>query len=27
MSGGNIRLRARKNEETFDAIVEKHKAN
>jgi hypothetical protein len=27
MSGDNIRLRARKNEETFDAIVEKHKAN
>ncbi len=27
MSGDNIRLRARKNEETFDAIVEKHKAD
>src|SRR5215468_4264997 len=27
MSGDNIRLRANKNEETFDAIVEKHKAN
>ena len=27
MSGDNIRLRARKNEETFDAFVEKHKAD
>ena len=27
MSGDNIRLRARKNEETFDATVEKHRAN
>jgi hypothetical protein len=27
MSGQNIRLRAREDEETFDAVVEKHKAN
>jgi len=27
MSGQNIRLRVRKDEETFDAAVEKHKAN
>ena len=27
MSGDNIRLRAQKNEETFDAIVETHKTN
>ena len=27
MSGENIRLRAHKQEETFDAVVEKHRAN
>jgi hypothetical protein len=27
MSGQNIRLRAHEDEETFDAVVEKHKAN
>ena len=27
MSGTNIRMRANKDQETFDAIVEKHKAN
>jgi len=27
MSGGNIRLRAHQDEETWDALVEKHKAN
>jgi hypothetical protein len=27
MSGQNIRLRVHKDEETFDAVVEKHKAN
>lgn len=27
MSGENIRLRAHKDEETFDAVVEKHKTN
>ena len=27
MSGENIRLRAHKQEETFDAVVETHKAN
>jgi hypothetical protein len=27
MSGANIRLRANKDEETFDATVENHKAN
>ena len=27
MSGQNIRLRMHKDEETFDAVVEKHKAN
>jgi hypothetical protein len=27
MSGANIRLRANKDAETFDAIVEKHKVN
>ena len=27
MSGNNARLRARKNEETFDVVVENHKAH
>jgi hypothetical protein len=27
MSGMNIRMRASKDQETFDAVVEKHKAN
>jgi hypothetical protein len=27
MSGANIRMRANKGQETFDAVVEKHKAN
>ena len=27
MSGENIRLRAHKDEETWDAVVEKHKTN
>ena len=27
MSGAHIRMRANKNQETFDAVVEKHKAN
>jgi hypothetical protein len=27
MSGANIRMRANKDQETFDAVVEKHKAN
>jgi len=27
MSGTNIRMRANKDQETFDAIVEKHRAN
>src|SRR5260370_24381582 len=27
MSGVNIRMRANKDQETFDAVVEKHKAN
>jgi hypothetical protein len=27
MSGANIRMRANKDQETFDAIVEKHRAN
>jgi hypothetical protein len=27
MSGMNIRMRANKDQETFDAVVEKHKAN
>lgn len=27
MSGANIRLRAHKDEETFDAVVEKHQTN
>jgi hypothetical protein len=27
MSGANIRMRANKDQETFDATVEKHKAN
>ena len=27
MSGANIRMRANKDQETFDAVVEKHRAN
>jgi len=27
MSGANVRMRANKDQETFDAVVEKHKAN
>ncbi len=27
MSGANVRMRVRKEEETFDAVVETHKAN
>jgi hypothetical protein len=27
MSGANIRMRTNKDQETFDAVVEKHKAN
>ena len=27
MSGANIRMRAKPDQETFDAVVEKHKAN
>src|SRR5258706_12595102 len=27
MSGANIRMRANPNQETFDAVVEKHRAN
>jgi len=27
MSGANIRMRANQDQETFDAVVEKHKAN
>ena len=27
MSGANIRVRANRDQETFDAVVEKHKAN
>jgi len=27
MSGANIRMRANKDQETFDAVIEKHRAN
>jgi hypothetical protein len=27
MSGANIRMRANKDQETFDAVVEKHRSN